>query len=176
VAQDQQHRPRLRALPALADRVERSRERARGEGYVEDEVPTDVAIVVVLVGVLCSVVGWRVAPESNNADVAESWYALAISTLFWMAALIAAIGLYLRLRRGLHAALVCAMSFLGAVAIDAVLDSSIVGVRWGVELGCAVVFWLVCAGALILNDRLVPASPSRRRGRSARRPARRPPW
>jgi hypothetical protein len=169
VAQDQQHHPRLRALtrPALAERIERSRHHARGDAHHGDEVPTQVALVVVCVGVACCVIGWHVAPVSNNTDVAESWYALAIETLFWMTALVASVGLYLRLRRGLHAALVCAMSFVGAVVIAAALDSSIVGLRWGVELACAAVFWIVCAGALIVTDRVAPESPSPRRSRRA---------
>jgi hypothetical protein len=143
------------ALDSTATRVEESRRHALGPDRpaAGEQVPTDVALCVVIVGVACCVIGWRVAPAGQRPDVAEGWYALALSTMFWMAAVIAAIGLYLRLRRGLLAALACAMSFLGAVVVDAVLDPTVLGARWGVELGCAALFWCAVAGALLFIDR-----------------------
>lgn len=154
MAQDQQQPARLRdrAIPALAEQLERSRARALGTADAVHEVRTDVAIAIVLVGAVCCALGWFVAPVARDADVAGSLYALALATVFWMAALFAAVGLYMRLRRGLFAALVCAMSFLVAVIVNGVLDSSVLGVRWAVELTCAAVFWLAAAGALIVTE------------------------
>ena len=150
MAQEQQQRARLRdrAVPAIVEYLERSRARALGADAVH-EVRTDVAFALVIIGALCCTLGWLVAPVSRNGDVADSWYALVIATLFWMTAFFAAVGLYMRLWRGLVAALVCAMSFLATVVVNGVMDPSVLGVRWAVELVCATVFCLTATGALI---------------------------
>ncbi len=132
-------------------------------------MPTEVALAIVLVGLVCCAVGWLLAPTGRRTEATAGWYALCISTLFWTSAFMAAVGLFLRLRRGLIAALVCALSFVGAVAMAAVLDSTVVGVRWGIELGCAVVFWLACVGALLVTDRVGPERATSRTLRRARR-------
>jgi peptidoglycan/LPS O-acetylase OafA/YrhL len=157
----------LPALRAVAERIERSRERALGTNDSEHEVPTDIAVVVVIIGALSSVVGWTIAPATRRTDAAENWYALITSTLFWSSAFVAAIGLYLRRRRGLLAALVCAMTFLGAVVIGAVLDTTVIGARWGVELACAACFMLASAGALLVTTLASPQSAPRSQHREA---------
>ncbi len=153
------------SVRAVAERVEHSRERARPG---QAEVPTDVALTVVVGAIVCCTVGWLVAPVGRRPDLDTSWYAQIVGTVFWAAALVAVVGLYLRLRRGLLAALVCSMSFLAAVAIDAVLDPTVLGVRWGVEVACATLFWAGAAAALVVTDRERSARRSRE-GRAARR-------
>ena len=152
--QKQRSRPRPLTIVSLGDQLEQARARSLGNGRHGPEVPTEVALAVVLVGLVCCGLGWLIAPVGTRSDATTGWYALVISTLFWTSAFMAAVGLFVRVRRGLIAATVCAMSFLGAVAIGAVLDSTVIGFRWGVELGLALVFWLACVGAFLLTDRV----------------------
>ena len=127
----------------LAAKVDAARPRP-----TQDRVPDRIAIGVLVAGVVLCWIGSAVTPTIAVPASNVLWITQLLSTVFWGAAFMAAVGLFCRVRSGLVAALAAALAFLAAPVVAVLLDPDVVGRMWFGELICAVELVCVCVAAL----------------------------